>query len=156
MTTPEISGQIGQGHDEERRLREEAAMEDLLQFPFVDALFGRRSRRFFRGATIPDGPLAFASKHEPLPLSELERMLIVTAAAGNTGWHHSITRHDRYVPHLSNYPGTAGGRTFPSARDSTPANCSSLMTAAPISSPPAMHRRWPSARRTARSRWSTW
>lgn len=38
--------------------QEEQALQDLLQFPFVDALFGRRSRRFFRGAEIPDGPRA--------------------------------------------------------------------------------------------------
>jgi hypothetical protein len=95
--------------------REEQALQDLLAFPFVEALFGRRSRRFFRGAEIPDGPLAYRSHHEPLSLSELERTLILTAVGGNTGWHHSITRHDRYAPHLSNYPGAAGGRTFPSA-----------------------------------------
>jgi hypothetical protein len=94
---------------------EEQAMQDLLQIPFVDALFGRRSRRFFRGAEIPDGPLAYKSKHAPLPLTELEKLLILTALGGNTGWHHSITRHERYAPHLSNYPGAAGGRTFPSA-----------------------------------------
>src|SRR6266700_8014832 len=95
--------------------QEEQALQDLLQFPFVDALFGRRSRRFFRGAEIPAGPLAYTSKHEPIPLTELEKLLILTAVGGNTGWHHSITRHERYAPHLSNYPGAAGGRTFPSA-----------------------------------------
>jgi len=95
--------------------REEQALQDLLEFPLVEALFGRRSRRFFRGAEIPDGPLAYRSRHEPLPLTELERMLILTAIGGTTGWHHSITRHERYAPHLSNYPGSAGGRTFPSA-----------------------------------------
>lgn len=95
--------------------REDQALQDLLEFPLVEGLFGRRSRRFFRGAEIPDGPLAYRSRHEPLALSELERMLILTAVGGNTGWHHSITRHDRYAPHLSNYPGAAGGRTFPSA-----------------------------------------
>jgi hypothetical protein len=42
-------------------------------------------------------------------------MMILTAAAGNTGWHNMITRHDRYAPHLSNYSAAAGGRTFPSA-----------------------------------------
>jgi len=115
MTTPETPIQPAAQDDAAQHRREESAMQDLLKFPFVDALFGRRSRRFFRGAEVPDGPLAFASKHEPLPLTELERLLIVTAAAGNTGWHHSVTRHDRYAPHLSNYPGTAGGRTFPSA-----------------------------------------
>ena len=95
--------------------REEQALQDLLQFPFVDALFGRRSRRFFWGAEVPDGTLAYKSRHEVVPLRELERMLILTACGGNTGWHHSITRHERYAPHLANYPGAAGGRTFPSA-----------------------------------------
>ncbi len=94
---------------------EEQALQDLLQFPFVDALFGRRARRFFRGAEIPDGPLAFKSRHAPIPLTELETLLMLTAVGGNTGWHHSITRHARYAPHLSNYPAAAGGRTFPSA-----------------------------------------
>jgi hypothetical protein len=90
-------------------------LQDLLQFPFVDALFGRRSRRFFRGAEIPDGPLACKSKYEPVPLTELETLLILTAVGGNTGWHYSIMRRTRYAPHLSNYAAAAGGRTFPSA-----------------------------------------
>jgi hypothetical protein len=55
------------------------------------------------GATIPDGPLAFESKHEPMPLSELEQMLVLTAAGGNTGWHYAITRNATYAPHLANY-----------------------------------------------------
>ena len=42
-------------------------------------------------------------------------MMVLTAAAGNTGWHYAITRHARYAPHLSNYSAAAGGRTFPSA-----------------------------------------
>ena len=50
------------------------------------ALFGRRARLFFLGATISEGPLAFASRHEPLPLTEREQMLVLIAAAGNTGW----------------------------------------------------------------------
>jgi hypothetical protein len=89
--------------------------EDVLSFPLSAALFGRRARRFSRGATIPDGPLAYTSRHPPLPLTELEQMLVLTAAAGNTGWHFTIMRHARYAPHLSNYSGAAGGRTFPSA-----------------------------------------
>ncbi len=102
-------------HIEGASEREEEALRAALEFPFVDALFGRRSRRFFRGAEIPDGPLAYKSLHEPLPLTDLERLLILAAIGGNTGWHHSITRHERYAPHLSNYPAAAGGRTFPSA-----------------------------------------
>jgi hypothetical protein len=90
-------------------------LQDVLEFPLVEALYGRRARRFSLGASIPDGPLAFTSQHDPLPLSELEKMLVLTAAAGNTGWHYMITRHARYAPHLSNYSAAAGGRTFPSA-----------------------------------------
>ncbi|MDX5436243.1 MAG: hypothetical protein LPK03_03570, partial [Pontibacter sp.] len=40
---------------------------------------------------------------------------VVAACAGNTSWHHMIYRAQRYAPHLSNYAGAAGGRTFPSA-----------------------------------------
>jgi hypothetical protein len=90
-------------------------LDEVRTFPLIDALFGRRARRFSLGATIPDGPLAFASRHEPLPLTELEQMMVLTAAGGNTGWHFMITRNARYAPHLANYSGAAGGRTFPSA-----------------------------------------
>jgi hypothetical protein len=94
---------------------ERAALDELVRYPLTAAIFQRRSRRFFRGAVIPDGPLAFTSRYKPEPLSELERLLLVTTVAGKTGWHESVTRHERYKPHLSNYPAAAGGRTFPSA-----------------------------------------
>jgi hypothetical protein len=90
-------------------------LERALSFPLLAALTGRRARRFPLGASIPDGPLEFSSSHDPMPLSELEQHLLLTAAAGNTGWHYAIIRNARYAPHLSNYAGAAGGRTFPSA-----------------------------------------
>jgi len=71
--------------------------------------------RFFLGAEIPDGVFAYKSGHSVLPLTELENLLVVGACAGNTSWHHMICRADLYAPHLSNYAGAAGGRTFPSA-----------------------------------------
>ena len=89
--------------------------QDMLGFGLVEALLGRRSRRFFLGAEIPDGVLAYKSKHPPIPLSELEKLLVVLACGGNTAWHHLIYRAARYAPHLSNYCGAAGGRTFPSS-----------------------------------------
>jgi hypothetical protein len=89
--------------------------EDVLRFPLSAAIFGRRARRFARGDEIPDGPLAYKSRHDPMPLSELEQMTLLTAAGGNTGWHYAITRNATYAPHLPNYSGAAGGRTFPSA-----------------------------------------
>src|SRR6478672_13650515 len=95
--------------------RQREALAQLAQFPLVEALYGRRSRRFPVGGEIPDGPLAFRSEYEPAPLSDLERLLILTACAGTTGWHYAIMRHARYAPHLANYSGGAAGRTFPSA-----------------------------------------
>src|SRR5262245_54318140 len=88
---------------------------NLFQFPLIDALLGRRSRRFALGASLPDGPLAFTSRQPPLPLSELERMLVLTATGGVTGWHHLIERNARFGPRLPDYPASAAGRTFPSA-----------------------------------------
>jgi len=89
--------------------------ERMLSFSLVEALLGRRSRRFFRGAEIPDGVFAYKSGFSPFPLSNLEKLLVVTACGSNTGWHNLIYRAQRYAPALSNYAGAAGGRTFPSA-----------------------------------------
>ncbi|KCZ72964.1 hypothetical protein ANME2D_00022 [Candidatus Methanoperedens nitroreducens] len=90
-------------------------LQDILEFGFIEALLGRRSRRFFLGAEIPDGVFAYKSRHAPVPLTELEKLLVVTACGSNTGWHHMIYRAQLYAPYLSNYAGAAGGRTFPSA-----------------------------------------
>ncbi|MBC5775143.1 hypothetical protein H8S95_13780 [Pontibacter sp. KCTC 32443] len=89
--------------------------QKMIDFGLVEALLGRRSRRFFMGAEIPDGVFTYKSRHEPVPLSELEKLLVLGACAGNTSWHHMIFRAQRYAPHLSNYAAAAGGRTFPSA-----------------------------------------
>ena len=92
-----------------------SGFQDMLSFGLIDALLGRRSRRFFMGAEIPDGVFAYKSKHTPIPLSELEKLLVVLACGGNTSWHHLIYRAERYAPYLSNYAGAAGGRSFPSS-----------------------------------------
>jgi len=90
-------------------------LQDMLSFPLMEALLGRRSRRFFMGAEIPDGVFAYKSAHKPLPLTDLEKWLVVSACGGNTSWHYMIYRAARYAPHLSNYSGAAGGRVFPSS-----------------------------------------
>lgn len=74
---------------------------DATKFTLIEALLGRRARRFFMGATIPDGYFTYTSKHEPKPLSELEQMTLLTAMAGNTAWHYMIMRGEVYVPHRS-------------------------------------------------------
>jgi hypothetical protein len=91
------------------------ALAQLAGFPLLEALYGRRARRVALGAQIPDGPLAYESPHDPLPLSKLERMVVLTSMAGTTGWHYSITRNAHYAPHMANYAAGAAGRTFPSA-----------------------------------------
>jgi hypothetical protein len=88
--------------------------QDMVSFPLMEALLGRRSRRFFMGAEIPDGVFAYESGRKGLPLTDLEKMLVVSSCGGNTSWHHMIYRAARYAPHLSNYAGSAGGRIFPS------------------------------------------
>jgi hypothetical protein len=90
-------------------------LEAAVRFPLVEALYGRRARRFSLGSEIPDGPTPYKSPHEPMPLSELEQMMVLTAVAGNTGWHHLIPHNPNYLSHIPNYAVSAGGRTFPSA-----------------------------------------
>ncbi len=88
---------------------------EAASFPLIEAIHGRRSRRFAKGASIPDGPLAYASTEAPEPLSEMEQMLLLTTVAGNTGWSNLIPHNRFYSPGIPNYAGAAGGRTFPSA-----------------------------------------
>lgn len=92
-----------------------SGFQDMLNFGLIEALLGRRSRRFFIGAEIPDGVFSYKSHHKPVPLTDLEKMLVLSACGGNTSWHHMIFRGDGYAPYLSNYSGAAGGRVFPSA-----------------------------------------
>ncbi len=73
--------------------------QDMMSFSLMDALLGRRSRRFFKGAEIPDGVFAYTSREKPVPLTNLEKMLVVSACGGNTSWHHMIYRGAR-MPHI--------------------------------------------------------
>ena len=132
---------MGFGMDQ-RTSNEVEALRELSTFPLVEALYGRRSRRFAFGDEIPDGPLAYRSQHEPVPLTELERMLVLSAMGGTSGWHYGITRHERYAPHLSNYAGAAAGRIFLRPPAFTPPSCSSQATPGCISSPPEMRAPW--------------
>jgi hypothetical protein len=93
----------------------EDTLVELLRFPLMEALIGRRSRRFCTGSEIPDGVLRFKSKYAPKPLNELEQMILLSTMGGVTGWHFAITRHKKYAPYLSNYCNSPSGRTFPSA-----------------------------------------
>ena len=137
---------------EQHAATEAEALRELAEFPLVEAIYGRRSRRFALGDEIPDGPLAYRSRHEPLPLTELERMLVLSAMGGTTGWHYSITRHARYAPARLELRrrGRPGARSRPRPAF-TPPSCSSPTTRACTSSRPATPAR-SSTRPSRRSR----
>ncbi len=62
------------------------ALDQVAGYPLLDALLGRRSRRFGRGMQVGGGPLSYASQYPPQPLTELEEALLVFAACGFTGF----------------------------------------------------------------------
>ena len=88
---------------------------EAASFPLIEAIHGRRSRRFAKGATIPNGPLAFASRQAPEALDPREQMLLIATVAGNTGWAELFAHHPDYAGRLPNYTTAAGGRSFPSS-----------------------------------------
>jgi hypothetical protein len=57
----------------------------LAHYPLLDALIGRRSRRFGTGFRLNGGPLAFASQASPTPLTLAEEAALAFAACGITG-----------------------------------------------------------------------
>jgi hypothetical protein len=102
-------------------------------FPLIEAIHGRRSRRFAKGAVIPDGPLAFTSRQAPEPLDPLEQMLLLATVTGNTGWAELFAHHPGYAAKLpTTRPPPAGGASRP-RRASTPRSSSSPTTAASTS-----------------------
>jgi hypothetical protein len=90
-------------------------LEELLSFPLLAAIFGRRSRRFGMGMTLPSGPLAFTSRVGPAPLTKLERDVLVAAATGVSGWNFGVPfGPDRPDAH-AHYTQRFTGRTAPTA-----------------------------------------
>lgn len=87
----------------------------LTDFSLFDAICGRRSRRFGMGMEIPSGPLAYRSAADPVPLSELERSVLLAAGTGVTGWSFGIPfGPDRPEEH-AHYTQRFTGRTAPTA-----------------------------------------
>ena len=89
-------------------------LEEVKEYPLLDALYSRRSRRFGWGMEIPHGPLKYKSQLPPTSLDPFERSMIVAAGLGISGWHHGIP-HTTKQPGLCNYASRYTGRTFPSA-----------------------------------------
>lgn len=93
------------------------SLSNLLEYPLVDAINGRRSRRFGLGMEIPTGPLAYESESEPVPLDDTEQAILVAAATGVSGWSFGVPygpdRPDSHAHYTVRYTGrtapTAGG-----------------------------------------------
>ena len=90
-------------------------LSEFFQFPLMEAIFGRRARRFGLGMEIPSGPLAFKSPSKPVPLSELERALLVAAGTGVSGWNFGIPFGPGHPDQHAAYTQRFTGRTAPTA-----------------------------------------
>lgn len=88
---------------------------DLLNYPLMDAMFGRRARRFGLGMEIPSGPLKFKSRHQPIPLSEFEKAILVAAGTGVTGWSFGVPHGPDRPNEHAHYSLRYTGRTAPTA-----------------------------------------
>jgi len=95
-----MAAQSGQGG-----LSSHPGLRSAWEYPLLDAIFNRRSRRFALGTEIPGGPTKYRSQKEPLPLDEIEEALLVQAATGVSG------RVLADLPYLDERQRDAGGNT---------------------------------------------
>ena len=75
-------------------------LQDLLEFPLVEALYGRRARRFSLGASIPDGP---AGIHLQARAAATLRARADAGADGGGG-QHGLALHDHAPRRLRSPP----------------------------------------------------
>ena len=87
-------------------------LKEAKNFPFIQTLFSRRSRRFGWGMEIPTGPLKFKSNKPPIGLDEFENAFIISSGMGVSGWHNGIP-FSSSQDGLCSYNVRFTGRTFP-------------------------------------------
>jgi hypothetical protein len=85
--------------------------EEALKYPFFEAVFNRRSRRFGLGMELKDSTLQFTSDYDPVPLDELEEALLVWSGTGLTGLCLADLPPEIGIDLLCQWT----GRTWPSA-----------------------------------------
>lgn len=66
--------------------QQQTLSQRIAQYPLLDALIARRSRRFASGAQLNGGPLSYSSSDPPQSLSIEEEAALVFAACGITGY----------------------------------------------------------------------
>lgn len=87
-------------------------LREAKKFPFIKALYSRRSRRFGWGMEIPSGPLKFKSNKPAIGLDEFENAFIISSGMGVSGWHNGIP-FSSSQDGLCSYNVRFTGRTFP-------------------------------------------
>ncbi len=79
----------------EQRLSTLPEIDEAWNFSLFEAILNRRSRRFGLGMEIKEGPNAFKSANDPVPLTELEEAILITAGTGITGLNLADMPHTR-------------------------------------------------------------
>ena len=90
-------------------------LQEAMQFPLMEAIFGRRSRRFGRGMEMPQGPLSYRSRRDSLSLSEREEAVLIAAATGVSGWHFGVPYSPGRPGGHAEFSQRFTGRTTPTA-----------------------------------------
>lgn len=90
-------------------------LDHLAGFPLLEAIFGRRARRFGLGMQIPSGPLAYHSRHDPMPLSDLETGILLAVGTGVSGWSFGVPFGPDRPDEHAHYSVRFTGRTAPTA-----------------------------------------
>ncbi len=60
-------------------------VKQVFQYPILEAIARRRSRRFPLGCTLPSGAIQYVSQRSPVPLNDLEAAILCWSGAGITG-----------------------------------------------------------------------
>ena len=60
-------------------------VKQVFQYPILEAIARRRSRRFPLGCTLPEGALQYASQKPSVPLNDIETAILCWSGAGITG-----------------------------------------------------------------------
>lgn len=60
-------------------------VKEVFQYPILEAIARRRSRRFPQGCTLPLGAIQHISEEPPMPLNDLEMAILCWSGAGITG-----------------------------------------------------------------------
>jgi hypothetical protein len=69
------------------------SVQQAWNFPLFEAILNRRSRRFGWGMEIKEGPNKHKSRHDPMPLDELEEALLIGAGTGISGLNFADMPH---------------------------------------------------------------